>query len=116
MKITRPMKKPVLALLIKRTVSFFFALCLMIIFLYCVGTLRGFMDSTQLRLLRMAARVGLFLWVGAGYGVALDCYLLSRGESRYIPSLISYIIVGAFGMAVALFSAFILVLTQEKWE
>ncbi|MDR2517898.1 MAG: hypothetical protein LBD13_00600 [Spirochaetaceae bacterium] len=114
MKITRPVKKPVLALLIKRTVSFFFALCLLIIFLYSIGTLRGFMDSTQMRLLRLGARAGLFLWVGAGYGAALDCYLLFQGKKYYIRSLISYIIVGAFGMAAALFSAFILVITQGK--
>ncbi|MDR2494055.1 MAG: hypothetical protein LBD24_02415 [Spirochaetaceae bacterium] len=112
MKIMRPERKPILVILVKRTVTLFLGLCLMVIFLYCLGTAQGFMDRTQLRLLRLGEGMGLFLWVSAGYGVALDCYLIYRGRIRYVRSLVSYVFIGVFGIAVALFAAFIVVLTR----
>lgn len=109
MKISRPEKKPIIAILVKQTVSFFLGMCVLTIFLYGVGTAQGFMDITQRMLLRLALREGLFLGVGSGYGIMVDCWLLFCGKFRYVSGIGVYMILGIFGIAVAALAAFILV-------
>ncbi|MDR2536179.1 MAG: hypothetical protein LBD29_09140 [Treponema sp.] len=110
-KINRPKKKSVLAILVKRTVSFFFGVCVLMLFLYGIGTNQGFMDITQLMLLHWTVRIGLFLGTASVYGLLLDGWLMFHKKIRYLRGFISYIISGVFGFAVAGGAAFILVLT-----
>jgi hypothetical protein len=110
--------KPIIALLVKRTVSLFFAICILTFFLYGVGTGQGFMDTTQFRLLNLSIIFGLFLGVGALYGIILNCILLAQGansvrETRHYAGDIGvYILMGVFGLALATMAAFILVVAE----
>ncbi|MDR2419584.1 MAG: hypothetical protein LBD79_11115 [Treponema sp.] len=111
-------KKPIIALLVKRTVSFFFAICILSFFLYGIGIVQGFMDTTQSNLLRLSVIFGLFLGVGALYGIVLDCVLLVQGTNsahgikHYAGDIGAYIVVGLFGFALAAVAAFILVVAE----
>jgi hypothetical protein len=110
--------KPIITLLVKRTVSFFFAICILSFFLYGIGTVQGFMDTTQSNLLRLSVIFGLFIGIGALYGVILDCVLLihwansARDTRAYAGGIGVYIIVGLLGFAMAAVAAFILVVVE----
>jgi hypothetical protein len=122
MRISRPEKKTVIEILVKRTVTFFFGMCLLTILLYGIGTAQGFMDITQLLLLRLTVVLGLFLGVGSVYGIILALWLAWKGvrkgaqkgalgglRFRHIGGIGGYLLLGLFGMLVALMGAFILV-------
>jgi hypothetical protein len=110
--------KPIIALLVKRTVSFFFAICILAFFLYGIGTNQSFTDATQSRLLHLSVTFGLFLGVGSLYGIILDCILLVRGTNsvhetrRYESDIGIYIVMGLLGFAIAAGAAFILVVAE----
>ena len=110
-KITRPEKKSILAILIKWTVSFFFGLCVFTMFLYGIGNYQGFMDNTQLMLLNGAVILGLILGLFSFYGFILDIWFMLRGSLRYIGGIGLYIILSLFGILIAALAAFIIVLT-----
>lgn len=111
MKITRPEKKPILVVLIKRTIAFFSGLCLLLLFLYGIGSQQEFTDITQLMLLRGAVTVGFFLGCAACYGIVFNCWMIFHGRFRYLGGIMSYIILGALGLGVAVLGTFILILT-----
>ena len=110
--------KPNIAILVKRTVSFFLAICILTFFLYWIGTDQGFMDTTQSTLLHLSVIFGLFLGVGSMYGVILDCILLIQGVNsaretrRYAGDIVAYIVIGSLGFAMAAVAAFILVVME----
>lgn len=111
MKISRPESKPLIVILVKRAVFFFFSLCLLIIFLYAVGTIQSFMDQTQLMLLRFSTILGIFLAVGSIYGTILDLWLsFYKHRYRFIKGTFIYAVLIFFGLAVAAASAFIQIL------
>ncbi|MDR3335394.1 MAG: hypothetical protein LBT13_11010 [Treponema sp.] len=109
MKIVRPEKKPMSAILIKQVVSFCLGMCVLTLFLYGIGTAQEFMDKTQLILLRLTSILGLFLGAGSLYGILVNCRLLFRGKVRYIGGIGVYMMLGLFGMAVAAVSVFLVV-------
>lgn len=112
MKFTRPQKKPLIALLVKRTVFFFFSFSLLITFLYIVGTIQGFMETTQTILLRLLVIMGIFLSIGALYGSIMDAgFILINHRRRFILGIISYLLLVMFGVTISVISSFILVLT-----
>ena len=111
MKFSRPQKKPLVAILVKRTVFFFFSISLLTSFLYAVGTRQGFMEITQIILLRLLIIIGIFLSIGALYGGILDAGLIIfKGRRRYIMGIVSYLLLVIFGVAISLTASFILVL------
>lgn len=115
LKITRPQEKLPIAILIKRTVSFFFGLCILTIFLYAIGTYQGFMDNTQRMLLNGGLILGLILFFFSFYGLISDIWFMARGilhVIRGIRGIGTYIILGNFGLLIAAVAAFILVLTR----
>jgi hypothetical protein len=65
-------KEKLLYLLVNRTVIFFFLMCLLTLFLYAAGTFQGFMDSTQLSLLKLYETLGILLAVTSLCGTAID--------------------------------------------
>lgn len=111
-KITRTEEKSLLAILIKRTASFFFGLCLLSVFFYGVGTYQGFMDKTQDMLLEAGLMMGLASGLFSFYGCMFVGWLAFRRELRYIGDLGSYITLGFFGMLIAALASFIIVFTQ----
>jgi hypothetical protein len=108
----RPEKKPVIAILVKRAILFFFFLCALTVFLYGIGTAQEFMDRTQLMLLRLSVVFGLSLAVGSLYGIALNCWFVFYDRKyRFFAGAGVYILLGLFGAAIATVAAFIIVAT-----
>jgi hypothetical protein len=106
----RPEKKPVIAVLVKRAILFFFFLCALTVFLYGVGTAQEFMDRTQLLLLRLSVVFGLSLAVGSLYGIVLNCWFgFHDRKYRFFAGAGTYIALGLFGVAIATLAAFIIV-------
>jgi hypothetical protein len=119
--------KPIIAFLVKRTVFFFFAICILTFLLYGIGTGQGFMDTTQFELLRLSIIFGLFLGVGSLYGIILNCVLFIRATgaarhgvrgsvrvsgARFAGGMGAYILMGLTGFVVAAAAAFILVAAE----
>ncbi|MDR0562932.1 MAG: hypothetical protein LBG73_09635 [Spirochaetaceae bacterium] len=104
-------KKPALAVIIKRAVAFLGGICFFIVFLYAIGTKQGFMDITQLLLLHWAIRMGVFLGVISCFGIFLDCWMLFHKQFQYVRSLIAYMVFGLLGFGCAFSAAFVVALT-----
>jgi hypothetical protein len=103
-------KKPVIAILVKRTVLFFFFLSLLTVFLYAIGTAQEFMDRTQLLLLRILVILGLCLAMDSFYGVILNIwFFIHNRKIRFFGSSGIYFITGALGAVMAIAAAFIIV-------
>jgi hypothetical protein len=104
-------KKVVIAVLIKRIVLFLFIMSLLTLFLYGIGTAQNFMDHTQLFLLRLSRLWGLFLIIGAFYGILLETGLAFRKGGRRIFSSLGglgvYTLLGIWGGLLAAVSTFI---------
>jgi hypothetical protein len=110
MSIFRPEKKPIIAILVKRAILFFFFLCALTVFIYGIGTAQEFMDRTQLMLLRLSVIFGLSLAVGSIYGIALNCWLVFHDRKyRFFTGAGAYIVLGLFGAVIATLAAFIIV-------
>jgi hypothetical protein len=110
MPVIRPEKKPVIAILVKRAILFFFFLCALTVFLYGIGTVQEFMDRTQLMLLGLSVLFGLSLAVGSIYGIALNFWLIFHNRRyRFFGGAGLYIVLGLFGAAIAALAAFIIV-------
>jgi hypothetical protein len=110
MPASRPEKKPFIVILVKRAVLFFFFLCVLVVYLYGLGTAQEFMDRTQLLLLRLSVILGLSLAVGSLYGIILNVWLLvHKRKYRFLGDAGLYIVLGIFGAAIATLGAFIMV-------
>lgn len=112
MGISLPKKKSILVILVKRTVFFFFTMCVFTIFLYGIGTIQGFMDTTQQIMLRLIIIMGFSLAVGSIYGILLDLWLaFYEKKRRFFWGIGGYIGMGLFGAAIAAAATFIVVLS-----
>lgn len=106
----RPDPKPLIALLVKRAVLFMFVSCALALFLYAVGTAQDFLESTQLLLLRLSYLLALMLAIGALYGLLLDLFFAFRLRRKaFLLGVLSYALLAAIAVLVALFSGGILV-------
>jgi hypothetical protein len=96
-------------LLVSRAVFFFLVMCLLTVFLYVVGTAQGFMDDTQLFLLRLGVALGILLALGALYGMVLDLLLFSRRKQpgRILGAGV-YALLGILGGIIAASALFII--------
>jgi hypothetical protein len=111
MKFNRPRKKPLIALLVKRTVLFFFFASILLILLYVVGTIQDFMESTQIILLRLLAIMSIFLSIAALYGGLLDIgYFIIKHRRQSLLGILSYVLLIAFGVSISVITSFMLVL------
>ncbi|AEF83551.1 hypothetical protein TREPR_2419 [Treponema primitia ZAS-2] len=109
---SRPSKKTIIAILVKRTTLFFFLLCILAVYLYVIGTAQEFMDGTQLLLLRASVILGLSLGMASIYGIALNIWLIFHHKKyRFLGSTGLYIALALFGLAAATAAAFIIVLS-----
>ncbi|MDR3167513.1 MAG: hypothetical protein LBT93_06180 [Treponema sp.] len=113
MGIFRPQKKSILVLLVKRTVFFFFTMCVFTVFLYGIGTIQGFMDATQQIMLRLSIILGFSLAVGSIYGILLDLWVvLYERNHRFFWGIGGYMGMGLFGVAIAAVATFIVVVSR----
>ncbi|QQO08148.1 hypothetical protein [Breznakiella homolactica] len=112
MKFSRPAKKSLILILVKRAVFFLLALCLITVFLYVIGTSQGFMDITQIILLRLSTIFAIFLAIGAAYGAILDASMVIRSKrSQYAGGTVVYLLLVVLGGIIAALAAFIIVLS-----
>ncbi|WP_010255534.1 hypothetical protein [Treponema primitia] len=110
MPASRPLKKPFIAILVKRAVLFFFLLSLLVVYLYGIGTAQEFMDRTQLLLLRLSVILGLSLAVSSIYGIILNVWIIVHDRKyRLLGGAGLYIALGIFGAVIATLAAFIIV-------
>jgi len=110
---SRFLRGKLIPILVNRTAVFFFLMCLVTLFLYGVGTQQGFIDSTQLSLLRLYIALGIFLTVDSAYGVALDLErLLKNKKTRYLFRAGGYFLLVLFGAATVAAVMFIITLSK----
>ena len=108
MKIIHSDRKPFIIILVKRTISFFLGICILLLFLYGVGNSQGFIDSTQIKLLRGIIIAGFFLGVASVYAIFLNIWLTFYKKKPYVKDIAYYIIIGIFGFVIAGLATFIL--------
>jgi len=96
---SRLSKDKLLYILVNRTVIFFFIMCLLTLSLYAAGTHQGFVDSTQLFLLRLYENLAIFLMVTSFCGIVLDIQRGTRTKrKRYFFRAGGYLILVVFSI------------------
>ena len=110
---SRFLQEKLLPILVNRVVIFFFLMCLFTLFLYIAGTVQGFIDSTQLFLLRLYVILGIFLSVTSVYGMVLSlARLLKHKKNRYLFRAGGYMLLAIFGVATVLAALFIITVSE----
>jgi hypothetical protein len=81
-------------------------------FLYEVGVFQGFMDPTQLMLLRVSVLAGLVLGILSLYGIIMGVWrlVIRGGGLRLLAGIGIYLLAGLFGVLSALAAIFIITL------
>ena len=106
-------KEKLIPILINRTAIFFFLMCLLTIFLYAAGTAQGFIDSTQLALLRLYLVLGVFLCTSSVFGIFLEIIRVIRQKLlRYLFRALGYLFLLAFGASTVMAVLFIIALSE----
>jgi hypothetical protein len=109
MKLPKPPDSKLFPLLVNRAVVFFLIMCFISLFLYIIGTVQGFMDDTQLFLLRIGAGMSILLVLSSLYGLVLDLALFFRGKRpRFILGACAYALLGVLGGVIAVSASFII--------
>jgi hypothetical protein len=84
-------------------------MCLISLFLYIIGTIQGFMDDTQLFLLRLGVGMSILLVLSSLCGLVLDLALFFRGKRlRFICGAGVYALLGVLGGVIAASASFII--------
>jgi len=113
MVFSRNLNEKLFPILINRTVVFFFSMCLLTTFLYIAGTAQGFIDSTQLALLRLYIVLGIFLTVISLCGMVLNFgRLFLNKKPRYLLNVSGYIFLVVFGIITVLLASFIITMSN----
>jgi hypothetical protein len=107
------MNENILPLLVSRTVIFFSVMCLLTLLVYAAGTIQGFMDSTQLALLRLSTVLGFFLAVSSIFGIAVNLvrFFIYR-NARYFLRAGIYLPLVLFGVITLLIAMSIITLSN----
>ena len=112
MFIPKHLKGRLFPVLVNRAVIFFFIMSLMTFFLYIIGTIQGFVDSTQLLLLRLLVILALCLIVSSVFGLVLNVMRFSKQKKlRYLIRAGCYFLLILFGVITALIILFIFTLS-----
>ncbi|MDR0496979.1 MAG: hypothetical protein LBH42_05135 [Treponema sp.] len=100
---SRLFKEKLLFILVNRTVILFFIICLLTLFLYAIGTIQDFIDSTQLFLLKLYETFGIFLFVTSLFGMVLDLgRLIKMKKIRYLLRSGGYLLLVIFSVVTVL--------------
>jgi hypothetical protein len=95
--------------LVNRTVLFFLVMCLISLFLYVIGTVQGFMDDTQLFLLRLGVALSVLLVLSSVSGLMLELILFFRRRRlRFVLGAGLYFLLGIVGALIAAAAGFII--------
>ena len=106
---SRRIKGKLPIILVSRMVTFFLIISLLTLVLYAAGTVQGFIDSTQLSLLRLYSVLGIFLVVTSICGIALELERFIRiRKTRYILNAVGYFVLVIFGAVTVLAVIFII--------
>jgi hypothetical protein len=107
-----------LSVLVNRGVFFLFLMCLLVFFLYAIGTAQGFMDSTQLLLLKLESVLDVSLAAGALGHAVMDLIrflrkapVSLRGRDKRIGNLLGalgFFVLGIAGILAALATLFVI--------
>jgi len=96
-------KNKLLYVLVNRTVLFLFVMCLLTLSLYAAGTIQGFIDSTQLFLLRLYEIFGIFLVATSFFGIVLDIErCVKMKKKRYLFRAGGYLLLVIFSITTVL--------------
>jgi len=96
-------KERLLPILINRTALFFFIMSVLTLFLYTVGTVQEFTDTTQFTLLALYSVLGIFLTITAISGIVLDLgRFISAKKGRYLLRAGGYLFLVIFGIVTVL--------------
>jgi len=103
MDFSRFSREKFLPILVNRTVLFFFLMCLLALFLYLAGTFQGFIDSTQINLLKVYSALGIFLALTSVSGVIMDLgRMIQTGKVGYLLRAGGYLLLVIFSAATVL--------------
>jgi len=81
--------------------------------LYIAGTIQGFIDSTQLSLLRLYVILGIFLALTSVSGMVLSLVRLFKlKKTRYLFRAGGYILLAIFGATTVLAAMFIITVSR----
>jgi hypothetical protein len=105
----QPLKIKFFAVITARVTAFFLLMGMLAIFLYLIGTVQGFMDSTQLLLLRLTVLTGALLAAASFYGLVLKlAVFFNNRELRGLAGVPVYLVSGIAGVAALSAALFIL--------
>jgi len=108
MNIPGNLRKKLLPILVNRSVTFLFVMCLLILFLYSIGTSQGFVDTTQFNLIRVYMVFSIFLITMSICGIILNVIRFSaQKKARYLLRAGVYLLLALFGTATVLAAMFI---------
>ena len=81
-------------------------------FLYAAGTVQGFIDSTQLSLLRLYVFLGIFLSAASVWGMILELRRLFKAKTlRFLFQAVIYLFFVFFGSATVFAAMFIITIS-----
>jgi hypothetical protein len=114
-------EKKLFPVFLKTAALFAFFLSLFAAAFYAAGTAQEFTDETQFFLLRILSALGLFLAFVSVYGTAYNGFRFfsfsgelkrrksaaENGKFRFLPGICLYLILGAFGILLAVFASFV---------
>ena len=88
-------------------------MCFLTVFIYFLGTIQGFMDTTLFMLLELAVVLGILLVISSLLGIILDLtLLLSIKKIRYLNRIFLHIFFMIFGGSMSLVGSFINIISQ----
>lgn len=95
-----------------RTVLFFFSFLIALFSLFILGNIQNFLNTSQLIILRFLIGSGVLLFLFALFALIFECYYMLHVQStRYLFHCIMSGIACIFGLAIAVVSAVILMLS-----
>ena len=113
MAISRTLREKLFPILVSRTVIFFFVMSLLTFFLYAAGTVQGFIDTTQLALLRLYSVLGIFLVVSTICAIMINIERFIRlKKTRYFLRAGAYLLITIFSVVTVIAAMFIITLSM----
>lgn len=95
-----PAPKPLVLIVVKRLAIFLFALFLIALFYWAVGSFNSFLDETQLMLLGLLRWLSLGLSIVSALGLALSLlFTLFQSHALHIAGIAAYAFLSALGVA-----------------
>ena len=116
-KIRINLKEKLFPILVSRAVIFIFFLCLLTLFIYAAGTFQGFVDTTQLSLLKLYAVLGIFLAATSSCATGVNIRrFFRRKKLRYLFRAGGFFLLAIFGIITVLAVMFIISVSKGNIE